>query len=139
ADTITRLLSHFQTLLEGIVQDPQVHLSDLPLLSFAEREQLLVEWNATRSDSQEDVCVHQLFEQQVERTPDAIAVTFEERCLSYGQLNQQANQLAHYLRGSGIGPESLVGLSIERSLEMIIALLGILKAGGAYVPLDPSY
>src|SRR5262249_31820709 len=108
ADTIRCMLAHFQVLLEGVVQNSQANLSDLPLLSFAEREQLLVEWNATQTDSTPEMTLHQLFEQQVARTPDAIAVTFEETCLTYGQLNQRANQLSALLRGSGIGPQSLV-------------------------------
>ena len=139
AQTIRRLLGHWQTLLEGIVQSPQVRLSDLPLLAQREREQLLVQWNATQVDFAQDVCVHQLFEQQVERTPDAVALVFEDQLLSYAELNRRANQLAHYLQGLGVGPERLVGICMQRSLEMVVALLAVLKAGGAYVPLDPAY
>src|SRR5436305_2015956 len=138
AKTITRLLANFQTMLEGIVQDPQAHMSDLPLLTQAEREQLLMEWNATKTDYLQDRCVHQLFERQVERTPDTVAVVFEEQQLTYSQLNSQANQLASRLRQVGIGLEQLVGICLERSLELVVALLAVLKAGGAYVPLDPS-
>src|SRR3712207_2358451 len=139
AATITRMLGHFQTLLEGIVADPDQHISTLPLLTEAERHQLLVEWNDTQTKYPEDVCIHQLFEAQVERTPDAVAVVFEDERLSYQQLNEKANQLAHHLQALGVGPEVLVGVCMERSLEMVVGLLGILKAGGAYVPLDPSY
>ncbi|MBD2083582.1 non-ribosomal peptide synthetase [Trichocoleus sp. ST-U3] len=145
--TITRMLGHFQTLLEGIVANPDRRLSDLPLLMEAERYQLLVEWNQTQTDYPADSCFHQLFEQQVEKTPDAIALTarsanalaFEEQHLTYKQLNERANQLANYLQKQGITTESLVGICVERSLEMMVGLIGILKAGGAYVPLDPSY
>ena len=129
----------FPDLLEGIVADPEQRLSDLPLLTAAERQQLLVEWNATQADYPRMPCIHQLFEAQVERTPDAVAVVFEDQQLTYRELNPRANQLAHHLRALGVGPEVLVGICMERSLEMVIGLLGILKAGGAYVPLDPAY
>ena len=137
--TITRMLGHFQTLLQGIVENPDQRISDLPILTQAERQQLLVEWNDTTTEYPRDKCIHQLFEEQVERTPDATAVVFEDQQLTYRELNKRANQLAHYLRKQGVGPEVLVGICIERSLEMIIGLLGILKAGAAYLPLDPSY
>jgi amino acid adenylation domain-containing protein len=139
AGTIARMLGNFQTLLEGIVADPEQRLSDLPLLTETERQQLLVEWNDTKTDNPQDLCIHQLFEAQVERTPDAIAVMFEAEQLTYGELNRRANQLAHHLRALGVGPEVLVAICLERSLEMVIGLLGILKAGGAFVPLDPAY
>jgi amino acid adenylation domain-containing protein len=139
AATIARMLDHFQTLLEAIVADPEQRLSDLPLLTETERQQLLVEWNGTKTDRPQDLCIHQLFEAQVERTPDAIALVFEAEQLTYGELNRRANQLAHHLRALGVGPEVLVAICLERSLEMVIGLLGILKAGGAYVPLDPAY
>jgi amino acid adenylation domain-containing protein len=139
ATTIARMAGHFRTLLEGIATDPDRHLGDLPLLTEEERHLLLVQWNATQADYPEDLCFHQLFEAQVERTPDAIAVVFEDRQLTYRALNCRANQLAHYLQKLDVGPEVLVGLYVERSLEMVVAVLGILKAGGAYVPLDPAY
>jgi amino acid adenylation domain-containing protein len=139
ADTITRMLGHLQTLLEGIATDPQQRLVDLPMLTQTERQQLLVEWNNTQVDYPKDVCIHQLFESQAERTPDAVAVVFEEEQLTYGELNRRANCLAHHLRSLGVGPDVLVGICVERSLEMVVGLLGILKAGGAYVPLDPAY
>jgi amino acid adenylation domain-containing protein len=139
AAAIARMLGHFQTLLLGIVANPQAKLSDLPLLTEAEKHQLLVEWNDTQVDYPQDGCVHQLFEAQVERTPDAVAVIFENQQLTYRELNSRANQLAHYLQHFGVKPEVLVGICMERSVEMVVGLLGILKAGGAYVPLDPTY
>jgi amino acid adenylation domain-containing protein len=136
---IARLLEHFQNLLRAIIVNPQESVSLLPLLSKQEQKQLLVDWNQTQADYPKDTCIHQLFEAQVERTPDAIAVVFEEQSLTYTELNHRANQLAYYLRTLGVGAEVLVGISLERSLEMIIGLLAILKAGGAYLPLDPDY
>jgi amino acid adenylation domain-containing protein/FkbM family methyltransferase len=139
AATITRMAGHFQSLLEGILADPDRRIADLPLLSEAEKHQVLVEWNQTKRNYPKGKCVHQLFEDQARRRPEAVAVVFEERQLSYGELNRRANQLAHYLRKLGVGPEVLAGICIDRSLEMIVGLLGIFKAGGAYVPLDPEY
>src|SRR5262245_25905806 len=139
AATITRLLKHFEILLCGIVDNPKQHISDLPLLAQAERHQLLIGWNQTATDYPKDKCIHELFEAQVERTPEALAVVFEDQQLTYQELNNRANQLAHYLRNLGVGPEVLVGICMERSLGMVVGLLGILKAGGAYVPLDPDY
>jgi len=139
AATIARMLGNFQALLEAVIADPDRRLSDLPLLTETERQQLLVEWNGTQADDPHDLCIHQLFEAQVERTPDAIAVVSETEQLTYAELNRRANQLAHRLRALGVEPEVLVAICLERSLEMIIGLLGILKAGGAYVPLDPAY
>ena len=136
---ISRMLGHFNTLLEGIVANPDGRLTDLPLLTSAERQQLLVEWNRTEVAYPKDRCLHGLFEDQVEQTPDGVAVVFEDQQLSYRQLNERANQLARHLRRLGVGPNTLVGICVERSLEMVVGLLGILKAGGAYVPLDPSY
>jgi amino acid adenylation domain-containing protein/non-ribosomal peptide synthase protein (TIGR01720 family) len=137
--TIRRMLGHLQTMLTGIVANPDQRLEDLPLLTEAERHQLLVEWNDTQADYPKDQCIHQLFEAQVERSPDAIAVVFEDQQLTYRELNAKANQLAHHLRALGVAPEVLVGICVERSLEIVVGLLGILKAGGAYVPLDPDY
>ena len=111
----------------------------MPILTEAERRQILVEWNDTAADYPKDKCIHQLFEEQVERTPDAIALEFEDKQITYRELNRRANQLAHHLISLGIGPEKLVGICVERSIEMVVGLLGILKAGGAYVPLDPAY
>jgi amino acid adenylation domain-containing protein len=137
--TITRMQNHFQSLLEGIVADPDQRLSDLPLLTTAEKNQLMTKSKATPAEHHQEKCIHQLFEAQVERTPDATAVIFDEQRLTFRELNQRSNQLAHYLQKHGIGPEKMVGLCVERSLQMVIGLLGILKAGGAYVPLDPKY
>ncbi|MGC2062824.1 MAG: condensation domain-containing protein, partial [Thermodesulfovibrionales bacterium] len=137
--TIERMAGHYQMMLEGIAANPDQRLSELPLLTEAERHQLLVEWNNTATDYPGDKCIHELFEEQVEKTPDAIAVVFEDQQLTYRELNSRANQLANYLEKRGVEPEVLVGICVERSLEMLIGLLGILKAGGAYVPLDPSY
>ncbi|MEH1793156.1 amino acid adenylation domain-containing protein [Nostoc sp.] len=139
AATITRIAQNFQTLLQAIVANPKARIAELPLLAIAERHQLLVEWNNTQVDYSSDKCIHQLFEEQVEHTPDAVAVVFGNQQLTYQQLNTQANQLAHYLRSLGVGADVLVGLCVERSLSMVVGLLGILKAGGAYVPLDPEY
>jgi amino acid adenylation domain-containing protein len=137
--TIARLLQHFQNILRAIIANPQESVSLLPLLSEQEQKQLLVDWNQTQADYPQDSCIHQLFEAQVERTPDAIAIVFENQQLTYTELNCRANQLAHYLQTLGVGPEVLVGISVERSLEMIVGLLAILKAGGAYLPLAPDY
>ncbi len=139
SETIVRMMNHFQTLLEGIVANPEQAISELPLVRAAERHKLLVEMNQTAREFPADVCAHQLFEQQVNRTPHATAVIFEDQQLTYAELNARANQLAHYLRGLGVGPDSLVGISVERSLELAIGVLGILKAGGAYVPFDPTF
>jgi amino acid adenylation domain-containing protein len=136
---IKRMAGHFETLLRAIVTDPGQTISDLPMLTEAERHQLLVKWNDTKADYPKDSCIHELFEAQVERTPDAVAVELEGRQVSYRELNVRANQLAHYLMSLSIGPEKLVGICTDRSIEMVIGLLGILKAGGAYVPLDPAY
>ncbi|NEO20282.1 non-ribosomal peptide synthetase [Moorena sp. SIO4A5] len=138
AETIRRMLGHFQTLLQAIVVDSTQGIAELPLLTQAE-QQLLVAWNQTQKDYPHDQCIHQLFEAQVERTSDAIAVIFEGQKLTYRELNERSNQLAHYLQQQGVGPEVLVGICVERSLEMVVGVLGILKAGGAYVPLDPTY
>ena len=137
--TMERMLSHFKVLLEGIVADPDQRISALPILTESEKHQLLVEWNGTKREYPKDKCIHELFEAQAQRTPDAVAVVFEDKQLTYRELNQRANQLAHQLRRLGVGPEVRVGLCVERSLEMVVGLLGILKAGGAYVPLDPQY
>ena len=137
--TIARMVGHFQTLLTGIVTHPDWTIGELPLLSQAELQQLLVDWNQTGADYPSNRCIHQLFEAQVENAPDAVAVVFEDQSLTYGELNARANQLARYLQGLGVEPEVLVGICVERSLDMFVGVLGVLKAGGAYVPLDPDY
>jgi amino acid adenylation domain-containing protein len=133
------MLEHLKILIDGIAENPNRSLGELPVLSEAERRQILVEWNDTRVDYPRDKLFHQIFEIQVEKTPDATALAFEGERLSYRQLNSRANQLAHYLQSLGVGPESLVGIAMERSLEMVVGLFGIIKAGGAYVPIDPTY
>ena len=139
AATIERMREHFQILLEGIVANPNQPIDHLPMLTEKERQQLLIEWNNTSTDYPQNKCIHQLVEEQVELTPDAIAVIFQERQLTYRELNNRANQLAHYLQKLGVRNDALVGICVERSLEMVVGLLGILKAGCAYVPLDPTY
>jgi len=137
--TIARMLEHFRNLLQHIVNNLDTRISDLQLVTPEEQTKLLVEWNATTADYPADQCIHQLFEAQVERTPDQIAVIYQDQHLSYVELNQRANQLAHLLKKHGVGADVPVGICIDRSPELIVGLLGILKAGGAYVPLDPNY
>ncbi len=140
-ETIVRLLANFRSLLEGIAASPGERIWNLPLLSSGERKQILVDWNATEVSYplEQDECLHQLFEHQAERTPDAVAVVYGDQQLTYRELNHRSNQLAHHLRDLGVKPDDLVGICMERSLEMVVGLLGILKSGGAYVPLDPAY
>ncbi|HEY9693964.1 MAG TPA: amino acid adenylation domain-containing protein [Oculatellaceae cyanobacterium] len=139
ATTIARMVEHFQTLLEAIVANPEQKVSQLPLLTAAEQHQLLVAWNDTKIEYPEDAFIHHLFAEQVSRSPSAVAVVFQGEKLTYRELNAKANKLAHYLQKLGVEPEILVGICMERSLEMLVGLLAILKAGGAYVPLDPRY
>jgi len=136
--TIQRMARHLQTVLKEISADAERRISEIPLLTQPEREQLLVQWNQKQS-AYPIQCSHHLFEVQVERTPEATALVCEDEQLSYRELNEKANQVAHHLRKLGVGPESLVGIMMERSVEMIVSLLGVLKAGGAYVPLDAEY
>ncbi len=137
--TIQRFLGHFQTLLEGMVAQPEQKVSQLPMLTAAERQQLFGEWNATAADYPRERCLPRLFEEQVARTPQATALVFDDRELTYEQLNARADRLAAQLREYGVGPDVLVGVCLERSLDMMVGLLAIHKAGGAYVPLDPGY
>lgn len=139
AKTVAAMLAHLRQLLTAFAEQPESRLYELPTLTPDERQQILHDWNATNVDYPKDRCIHQLFEAQVKKTPDAVALGFEKQVLSYAELNANANQLAHYLRSNGVGPDVLVGICVERSLEMVIGLLAILKAGGAYVPLDPGY
>jgi amino acid adenylation domain-containing protein len=136
--TIARMLKHFETLLEGIAANPEARLSELPLMTNEEQEQFR-EWNQTSSDYERDQCVQQLVEMAVAREPEAVAITYGTEQISYRELNTRANQLAHYLRRRGIGPDARVGVLVDRSVALIVALLGILKAGGTYVPLDGRY
>lgn len=136
--TVKLLSEHWTKLLDDIVSRPGSRLAELTLISASERQQLVTNWNATEQ-SYPSNCLHELFERQVARTPDALAVSFEEVSLTYSEVNARANRLARVLREEGIGPDVLVGLCLERSHDLLIAMLGIMKAGGAYVPLDPAY
>jgi amino acid adenylation domain-containing protein/non-ribosomal peptide synthase protein (TIGR01720 family) len=137
--TIERMAAHYQRLLEGVLAHPRQSVHRLPMLGAAERRQVLTDWNDTAADYPADRCLHQLFEAQATRTPEAPAVTDDQRTLSYRELDAQANRLAVVLRAAGVGPEVLTGLCVERSTDLLVGLLGILKAGGAYLPLDPAH
>jgi amino acid adenylation domain-containing protein len=137
--TITRFISNFQALLENIVANQEQRISELSPLTAKEREQLLFEWNQTRADYPQDASLHKLFEQQVKHSPDVLALISQTEQLTYRQLNQRINQLAHYLQKQGVTKETLVAICLERSVEMVVGILAVLKAGGAYIPLDPSY
>lgn len=139
ASTIERMVAHFENLLKGIVEAPESQISKLPLLTGNELKQLLTVWNTTEAEFPRDKCIHQLFEQQAYATPDAVAVTFKNESLSYAQLNQRANQLAHYLVLKGVKPDSVIGICIPRCTDMLLSTLAIMKAGAAYLPLDPAY
>jgi len=136
---IQRMLGHVATLLESMAVNPNKCVSALPMLTVAERDRLLGAWNQTQTAYDRGACIHELFEAQAQRTPEATAVVFEDQQLTYAELTERANRLAGHLRTLGVGPEVLVGICVERSLDMVVALLGILKASGAYVPLDPDY
>ncbi len=138
-DSITRIVEQFTIFVRSIVTDPNGYLANLQLLSDDELYKVLVEWNNTQVAYPQHKCIHHLFEDQVERTPDAVAIVFKKQQLTYRELNNRANQLAHYLQALGVKPERLVGICVERSIEMLVGLLGILKAGGVYIPLDPTY
>lgn len=137
--TIQRMANNLETLLRGIVVNPERRISDLPLLTEKEKQLLLIDWNDTKAEYPRDKCIHQLIQSQAMQSPDAVAVIFGDDQLTYKELNERSNQLARYLQGLGVGPDVFVGIYMERSLEMMIGLLGILKAGGAYLPLDPSF
>src|SRR6185312_9606445 len=139
AATIELMLGHFGNLLAGVVADPERRISELSLSSAAEMSRVLEQWNDGGPVEYSQQSVHELFEAQVTRSAESIALVFGEEEVSYEELNRRANQLAHYLRARGVGPEVLVGVLVERSVEMVAAVLGVLKAGGAYVPLDPVY
>jgi amino acid adenylation domain-containing protein len=139
AASIERMATHYTAMLEAAAADPRRPISELQMLSQTELHQLLVEWNDTGREYSPDLCIHHLFEAQAERTPEAIALAFENERITYKELNARANQLAHYLKSLSVGPETPVGICLPRSIEMVVAMLGILKAGGAYVPLDPAY
>lgn len=137
--TIQRLLDHYQNLLSAITANPRQSLSELALLSSRERQQLLKTWNNTRVEFARVEAIHKLFESRVSESPDTLAIVFRGKHLAYRTLNTRANQLAHYLRVQGVGPDVLVGIYMERSIDAVTAILGVLKAGGAYLPLDASY
>jgi amino acid adenylation domain-containing protein len=137
--TITRMMRHFRILLESAAENPHTQISRMPVLSDGERHQMLVEWNHTAAQYERDQCVHQRFERWARRSPDSTAVVFETQQLSYGELDRRANQLANYLRKLGVQSDGLVGVCLDRSLDMVVGLLGVLKAGAAYVPIDPAY
>jgi amino acid adenylation domain-containing protein len=137
--TVERYAEYLKSLLTAMVTNARQNVECIPLLSASERYQVLVEWNATETQYPKDKCIHELIEDQVQRTPDAIALAYEAQQLTYAQLNVRANRLAHYLRELGVKPDTLVTICVERSLEMVVGILGVLKAGGAYVPLDPQY
>jgi amino acid adenylation domain-containing protein len=136
-ETITRMIGHFQTLLASVIANPEQRIADVDMLSVRERQQLLIDWNDTKTEYPQK-CFHQLFEERVRKTPEAIALVFNQQQLTYRELNIRANQLAHHLRKLGVVPDCLVGIWIDRSPDPIVSILGILKAGGAYLPLDPS-
>ncbi|HWP43817.1 MAG TPA: amino acid adenylation domain-containing protein, partial [Blastocatellia bacterium] len=138
-ETISRMLSHFQAIIEAVAADPETRIAELPLLSDDEMNRMLVEWNETGLRIDPNRLLHELVEEQAEQTPERVAVISRGEQISYVELNERANQLGHYLRSRGVGPEVRVGLCIERGVNMVVGLLGILKAGGAYVPLDPAY
>jgi len=138
-ETIERMLGHFRVLLEAVAENPGLRLSQLPLLTSQERELMLHDWNATDAEYPRQRCVHELFEQQAERTPDAVACVFDGQRLTYRELNQRANQLARFLKKRGAEPGQRIGIFVERSLRMMVGLLGIQKTGAAYVPVDPAY
>jgi amino acid adenylation domain-containing protein len=138
-ETIWRRLAEFETLLRGIIANPQQLISQLPLLTTAARQQLLVDWNTTQADYPDTKCLHQLVEIQAQLTPEAVAVVYDGQQLTYSELDLRANQVANYLIDLGVKPQAFVGIGVERSLAMVIGLLGILKAGAAYVPIDPHY
>ena len=136
AATVRRMARHLEHLLEAAVSNPDEQVSRLRLLSDDERQQILFEWNNTQVENESTLCVHELFEQQAAAKPEALAVVFKDERFTYRELNERANQLAHHLRKLGTGPESLVGVYLERSVKAVVAILGVLKAGAGYLPLS---
>jgi amino acid adenylation domain-containing protein len=139
SQTIVRMAKHYQVIINAVLTDPEQNISDISLLTDDERDQLIREWNNTAASYPDNLCIHQAFEKQAAQTPEAIAVIQGKKQISFQELNRRANQLAHHLRSLGVQHGSLVGISIDRSIDMIVGLLAVLKAGGAYVPLDPTY
>jgi amino acid adenylation domain-containing protein len=138
-DTIKRMADYYKTILEGIAANPDRPVMSIPLMPEEEKRKILTEWNNTKADFPEGKCINQMFEEQVDKTPDAVAVIFDGTQLTYSELNEKANRLAGYLRKAGVGPGVPVGICMERSLEMVVGIYGIVKAGGAYLPIDPEY
>lgn len=136
---VERMQGHLKQLIQAVLNEPETTIGDMNLLTEEEMQQVVYDFNATEVVYPLDKTIHQLFEEQVEKTPDHVAVVFEEQQLTYRELNERANQVAHVLRGKGVQADSLVGILVERSLEMVIGIFAILKAGGAYVPIDPTY
>ncbi|MCU0709860.1 MAG: amino acid adenylation domain-containing protein, partial [Pirellula sp.] len=139
ADDASRMVEQYQSILRALINSPEQEIDEIDVLSASERHRVLFEWNSTNTDYPRDTCVHEQFEKQASRTPDAIALVQDDRTVSYGELNRRSNQIAHWLIEQGVRPGDLVGLTLERSPEMIMAMIGILKSGAAYVPLDPKY
>ena len=137
--TMERFTEHYLNILKKIAADPKLKLSGIDILSAAEKKRILIDFNDTRAEYPKDQTIYELFEEQATKTPDTIAVIFEDQQLTYGELNEKSNQLASLLRDKGVKPDSIVGIMVERSLEMMIGIMGILKAGGAYLPIDPNY
>jgi non-ribosomal peptide synthetase component F len=137
--TVDRHVGYLHSMLQAMVKDVDRRVMSVDLLSQAERDLVLVEWNDTRQDYPDHLCIHHLFEQQAERTPQATALVFNDQSLTYAELNKRANKLAHHLIATGVQPDGLVAICVERSIAMIIGVIAVLKAGGAYVPLDPAY
>ena len=138
-ETIARMAGHLTTLLISILESPETHIDALPMLSEAERRTLLVDWNQTAADYPDDLTAHAMFEMRCDLLPDASAIFYKDEVISYQALDRRANQLAHYLQKLGVGPEVIVGISLERCPDMVISVLAVMKAGGAYLPLDPTY
>ena len=138
-ETISRFLKYYYNICKDLLKNKNQKINNINMLPQEELEQLLIEWNDTGRKFSEAICLHQLFEKQAEKYPDNVAIVFEEKKLTYKELNEKSNQVAHYLQSKGVKPETLVAICVERSVEMMVGLLGILKAGGAYVPLDPEY
>ena len=138
APTIEHLAASYRHVLEAIAADPDQHIADIPIVPQNERDKLLGGFNATEAEQPGDICCHEMIASQARRTPDAVALIFDDQHMTYRELDERSNQLAHYLRSLGVGPDTLVGICIERSCDMVVGLLAILKAGAAYLPLDPA-
>ena len=138
-ETIERLIQHFINILKAVAENPETELADIDMLSAEEKRQIMVSFNETKRDYPKDKLIYELFEEQVDKTPDNVALVYEDKRLTYRELNDRANQLARVLRSKGVGPESIVGIMAERSLELLVGIMGIVKAGGVYLPISPEY